>query len=99
MKLSLRLLFSVQAQPQGLHGGHHHEILCPDHGGLSPIITPLNPAVVPAVSYEYLFDLPSSERLRPLARRKVWGLLLGSCTSGIVGHLLQPKNLDTVHFH
>jgi hypothetical protein len=91
MKLSLRLLFSVQVQPQGLHGGHHHGILCPDQGGLSPIITPPNPAVVPAVSYEYLFDLPSSERFRPLARRKVRGLLLGSCNRVLWVTCYSPK--------
>jgi hypothetical protein len=42
--------------------------------------SPMNPAVIPIVTYEYLFCLPSSERLRPPARRKAQGLLSGSCT-------------------
>jgi hypothetical protein len=62
---------------------------------LSLIITPPKSAAVPVVSYEYLFYLPSSERLRPLARRKAWGLLLGSCTLGIVSRQLWLKILDT----
>jgi hypothetical protein len=61
---------------------------------LRPIITSLNPATVPAVSYEYLFCLPSSDRLRPPARRKAQGLLSGSCTLGTVGRWLWPNNLD-----
>jgi hypothetical protein len=62
---------------------------------LSPIITPPKSAAVLVVSYEYLFYLPSSERLWPLARRKAWGLLLGSCTLGIVSRQLWLKILDT----
>jgi hypothetical protein len=50
------------------------------------MVTPLNPAVVPAVSYEYLFCLPSSEWLHPPARWKVQRLLLKSCTLGTAGH-------------
>jgi hypothetical protein len=70
MKLSLSLCFPAQAQPQGLHSGHHCGILSPDHGGLSPIITPPNPTVAPTTSYEYLFCLPSSDRLWTPSRRK-----------------------------
>jgi hypothetical protein len=95
MKLSLCMSFSTQTQPRGLHGGHHHGISSPDHGGLSPIITPPNPTTVHTISYEYLFYLPSSELLRPTAR----GLLLGSCTPGTMGYRLWPKNLDTVSSH
>jgi hypothetical protein len=49
---------------------------------------PPNPAVVPTVIYEYLFCLPSSERLWPPTQWKAWGLLSGSCTPG---HRLWPK--------
>jgi hypothetical protein len=61
----------------------------------SPIITPLNPVVVPAVLYEYLLCHPSSDRLWPPARRKARGLLSGSCTPSTAGHRLRPNNLDT----
>jgi hypothetical protein len=50
--------------------------------------------MAPAVTYEYLFCLHSSERLRPPIRRKAQGLLSGSCTPGTVGHQLWPKILD-----
>jgi hypothetical protein len=60
--------------------------------------SPLNPAAAPAVIYDYLFYLWSSERLRPPTQRKARGLLSGSCTPGIVGHRLRPKNLDTDSF-
>jgi hypothetical protein len=56
---------------------------------------PSNPVAVPAVTYEYLFCLSSSEWLWPPGRWKARGLLLGSCTAGTVGHQLRPKNLDT----
>jgi hypothetical protein len=50
---------------------------------------------VPAVTYEYLFCPPSSDRLRPLAQSRPWRLLSGSCTLGTVGHRLRPKILET----
>jgi hypothetical protein len=58
--------------------------------------SPPNCMVVPTITYEYLFCLLSSERLRPPARRKAWGLLLGSYTLGTAGHRLWPKNLDMI---
>jgi hypothetical protein len=64
-KLKLRLSLSAQAQPRGLHGGHHHDILSHDHGGLSPVITPPNPMAAPTTSYEYLCYLPSSDWFWP----------------------------------
>jgi hypothetical protein len=54
-------------QPQGLHGGLHRKIPSQDRGSFSPVISPLNPAEVPVVPYEYLFYPPSSNRLRPPA--------------------------------
>jgi hypothetical protein len=81
----------ARRKARGLHSGHHRRILSPDHGGLNPIITPLNPAAVPTVSYEYLFCLPSSEWLWLPARRKDWGLLSGSCTPGTAGCQLRLK--------
>jgi hypothetical protein len=63
------------------------------------MVTPLNTTVVPAVPYEYLFYIPSSEWLRPPARRKSWGLLLGSYTLGTMGHCLRPINLDMTGSH
>jgi hypothetical protein len=57
--------------------------------------SPLNPMAIPAVTYEYLFCLPSIEQLQPLIRWKAWGLLLGSCTPGTTGHQLQPLNMNT----
>jgi hypothetical protein len=39
-----------------------------------------NPAVVPVMTYYYLFCLPSSERPQPPARRHAQGLLSRSCT-------------------
>jgi hypothetical protein len=56
---------------------------------------PPNPAMVPILSYENIFCLPSSEWHWPPVRWKTRGLLSGSCTSGTIGHRLQPKNLDT----
>jgi hypothetical protein len=38
---------------------------------------PTNPTVVPIVTYQYLFCLPSSERLQPPAQRKAQVLLSG----------------------
>jgi hypothetical protein len=86
MKLTPHPSLSTQAQPQRLHGGHHRGILSPDHGGLSPIITPPNPTIAPTTSYEYIFYLSSSDRLQPPARWKARGLL-------------SPNNLDTVGSH
>jgi hypothetical protein len=77
MKLTLRLSFLAQVQPRGLHGGHHRGISNIDHGGLSPKITPLNPAVAPTTSYEYLFCLPSSDWLWPPTRWKARGYCQG----------------------
>jgi hypothetical protein len=74
-----------QTQPQGLHDGHHCEILNRDHGGFSPTITPLNPTEVRIVTYEYLLYAPLSDRLRLPGQRKAQGLLLGSSTPGTVG--------------
>jgi hypothetical protein len=51
----------------------------------SPILSPPNPTDVPIVTYEYLFYAPSSDRLRPLAQLRVWGLLSGKFTPGTVG--------------
>jgi hypothetical protein len=53
--------------------------------------TPPNAVIIPIVTYEYLFCLPSNERPRALAQRKAWGLLLGSCALGTVSHQLQPN--------
>jgi hypothetical protein len=53
--------------------------------------SPLNPMVAPVVTYEYPFNLPSSERPRPPARLKTWGLLSGSCTPRTVSHQLHPN--------
>jgi hypothetical protein len=53
--------------------------------------SPPNPAVVPIVTYEYLFYLPSSEWPRPPALWKAWGLLPGSCIPVITGHRTQPN--------
>jgi hypothetical protein len=47
--------------------------------------SPPNPTAIPAVTYEYLFYLPSSDRLRPPTRRKARGLLTMSCTLGYHG--------------
>jgi hypothetical protein len=49
-----------------------------------------NPVMAPAVPHEYLFCLPSSEWLRPLARQKVRGLLSRSCTLSTMGRWLRP---------
>jgi hypothetical protein len=57
---------------------------------------PPNPIVVPTVTYEYLFCLPSSERLWPPARWKAWGLQSGSYTTGTFGPRLQPINLHMI---
>jgi hypothetical protein len=53
--------------------------------------SPPNPAVVPVVTYEYPFFLPSCDRPRPPAQWKARGLLSGSYTLGTVGHWLWPK--------
>jgi hypothetical protein len=37
----------------------------------------LNPVAVPVVTYEYLFYLPSSERLQSPTQRKAWGYCWG----------------------
>jgi hypothetical protein len=66
---------------------------------LSPTTTPLNPAMVPTISYEYLFCHPSSDQLRPPSRWKTRGLLSGFCTSGTTGRRLRPSNLDTISSH
>jgi hypothetical protein len=61
----------------------------------STIASPSNLVAAPVVTYEYLFYLPSSERLHPPARWKARELWPGSCTPGTTGRRLQPKNLDT----
>jgi hypothetical protein len=99
MKLSLCLSFPAQTQPRGLQGGHHKGIPSPDHGSLSPIVTPLTLAATPTTSYEYLFCLPSSDQLRPPIQRKAQGLLSGSCTPDTAGHRLRSKNPDTTDSH
>jgi hypothetical protein len=93
MKLSLCLSLSAQTRGYtvGTTAGFQNLIM----EALSPVITPLNPAMVPTISYEYLFYHPSSDRLRPPTQRKARGLLSGSCTLGIVGHRLRPTKLDT----
>jgi hypothetical protein len=53
-----------------------------------------NPVMAPAVTYEYLLCLMSSDQLRPLARWKGVGLLLRSSTPGTAGHRLRPNILD-----
>jgi hypothetical protein len=55
--------------------------------------SPPNPTAVPVVTYEYLFYIPSSERLWPPAQQKAWWLLSGSCTPSTVGRRLQPKKI------
>jgi hypothetical protein len=82
-------------QPQGLHGGHHRGIPSLGHGGFSPTTSPRNHAHAPSVTYEYLFYLPSSDRLWPPTRRKAQGLLSGSSTPGTAGRWLRLKILDT----
>jgi hypothetical protein len=96
MKLSLRLSFQRRAQPQGLHGGNHRGILSHGLGGFSPMASPSNPVVAPAVTYEYLFFLPSSDRLWPPTQGKAWRLLSGSSTLGTMGPWLRHKLLDTI---
>jgi hypothetical protein len=59
------------------------------------MISPLKAAETLIVTYEYLFYLPLSDRLRPPARRKARGLLSGSSTQSNTGHWLRPKILDT----
>jgi hypothetical protein len=51
--------------------------------------------MAPAVTYEYLFYLPSSDRLQPPTQWMARGLLLGSSTPGTVGRRLCSKSLDT----
>jgi hypothetical protein len=53
--------------------------------------SPLNPAIVPIVTYEYLVCLPQREWLWPPARRKARDLLSGPCTLGIMGRWWWPK--------
>jgi hypothetical protein len=55
--------------------------------------------MAPAVIYEYLFYLLSSDRLRPPALQKAQGLLLGSSTLGTRDHQLRLKYLDTTDSH
>jgi hypothetical protein len=50
-----------------------------------------NPVAVPAVTYEYIFYLSSSEWFRPPAQQKARGLLSESCTLGTAGHQLRSK--------
>jgi hypothetical protein len=95
MKLSLCLSFLPQAQPRGLHSGHHHRIPNQDCGGFSPMISLLNHVEVPTVTTEYLFCPPSSNQLQPPAQWMAWGILSGSSTPGTVGHRLQPQIMDT----
>jgi hypothetical protein len=99
IKLSLCLSFLGHMQPRRLPGGYHCGIPSPDHGGLSPIVTPLNPVVAPTTSYEYLFCLPSIDQIQPPAQWKARTLLSGSCTPGTVGHQLRPKNPFTTNSH
>jgi hypothetical protein len=61
--------------------------------------TPSYPVMAPAVIYEYLFYLLSSDRLRPPALQKAQGLLLGSSTLGTRDHQLRLKYLDTTDSH
>jgi hypothetical protein len=49
---------------------------------------PLNPVVVPTITYEYLFYLLSSKQLRPPSQRKTQGLLSESCTTDTLGRRL-----------
>jgi hypothetical protein len=60
--------------------------------------SPPNPAKAPAVTYEYLFYLPSNERLWPLAQQKAQGLLSVSSTPDTASCRLWPKNLDMTGF-
>jgi hypothetical protein len=53
--------------------------------------SPLNPAAVLVVTYEYLFCLSSSERPQPPARWKSQGLLSRYCTLGTTGHRVWPN--------
>jgi hypothetical protein len=63
MELSLYLRFQPRCSLGGYTMGTIVGILSHDHGGLSPMVTPPNPAAVPVVSYENLLCLPSSEQL------------------------------------
>jgi hypothetical protein len=76
------------------HGG----ILSHARGGFRPMASPLNPPMALIITYEYLFCLPSSERLRSPIGRKARGLLSGSCTPGTTGHQLWPINQDMIGF-
>jgi hypothetical protein len=58
--------------------------------------SPLNPAMAPTVTYEYLFYQLLSDRLQPPARWKAHGLLLGSSTPGTTCRRLRPKILDMI---
>jgi hypothetical protein len=99
MKRCFRLGFPAQTQPRGLHGGHYRRIPSPDQRGLYPIVTQLNPVATTTTSYEYLFYLLSSDRLRPPAQRKSLGATIGSCTLGTAGHWLRCKNSDMTDYH
>jgi hypothetical protein len=86
MEVSHHLSFQLRRNLGGYRGGGYRRgIPCQECGVFSPMISPPNPVVAPTTTYEYLFCLSSSGRLRPPARRKAHGLLSGSSTSGSTG--------------
>jgi hypothetical protein len=53
--------------------------------------SPSNSVVVPVVTYEYPFFLPSCDRPQPPPQQKAQGLLSGFCTPGTTSHRLCPN--------
>jgi hypothetical protein len=60
------------------------------------MVSPLNLVMAPAVTYDYLLCLPSSDRLRPPTQWNARGLLSRSSSLGTTGYRLWPKILDTI---
>jgi hypothetical protein len=60
------------------------------------MISPLNLMEAPAVTYEYLFCLLSSDPLWPPTQRKAQQLLSGSSTSGSADRQLWATILDMI---
>jgi hypothetical protein len=81
MKLSLHPSFQLS----------RHGILSHDHGGSSPMASPLNSTSVLVVTYEYMICLSSGERPQPPSRQQAQGLLLGSFTLGTACRQLRPN--------
>jgi hypothetical protein len=56
------------------------------------MISPPNPTEVLAITYEYIFYPPSSDRFRPPAQQRARGLLLGSSTPDNRGSSVIAQN-------